>query len=271
MNKLKAWAIRLNRMLPGLIRQVRPLVIGTLGVTGPCAALLLGMSLLETACAVFHWPSGSAALLSLIASFGVTPVAAGMITYAAGARWEGRSASIVDAYHLARIRIKQIVITGLAAGLIVMLFDWVATAAYSLIGILPALLGWIPVLGAVISGAAACVIWLIALLMEYAAHIVLVTGMLALTADGVSGRPQAERVLAVVRGGGTELLLKLLLIFGGWIVLQGLYELAVWTLPAGAALAGGVFPAALTVLSMVAVSAVYLKERDRQDGMKFHG
>ena len=266
--KLKAFFARAWAAFPNLKRLTASVLGGTWSVTLPCAALLLAMYLLETACAAGGL--GAAALVGLVMSVLVMPVTAGMITYAAGASWEGRGATIVDAYHLARIRIREIVITGLAAGAIVLLANWLATTVYSLIGIVPALLGWLPVIGPIITAAVSVVFWLISLLMEFFAHIALVMGMLSLTADGVSGRAQAERALKILRGGGADVLYELGLVFALWIAVQGVYELIFRLSPLPGALACDILVAALTAVSMTAVSVIYLKERDKQDGMRFH-
>ena len=268
--KLKAWFVRLGRALPGLKKQTLSVAKGTLGVLAPCALLLLAMYMLNTLCQVKAWPDGAKTLLRLLESVAVTPVTAGMITYAAGASWESRGASLIDAVHLARIRIKEIVLTGVVAGLTVLAADWIASMIYSLIGLIPALLGWIPLVGPVITAIASSVIWLLSLAMEFIAHAALVMGMLSLTADGLSGRPQIERVLNILRSGHENLLQALVLIFGLWIVAHGVYELAFWALPVGSALICDALVAAATALSMTAISVVYLKERDRMDGMRFH-
>ena len=266
--KLKTLWARFGTALSNLKRMTVPLLGGTWSVTLPCAALLLVMDLLETACASRN-PNASP-LVGLLMSIVVLPVTAGMITYAAGASWEGRRATIVDAYHLARIRIKEIVITGLAAGAIVLIANWLTTVVYSLIGMIPALLGWLPLIGPVITAAVSVVFWLISLGMEFFAHIALVMGMLSLTADGVSGRAQAERAMRILRGGGERVVSELGAVFALWIVIQGAYELAFRFAPLSGALICDILVAALTAVSMAAVSVIYLKERDRQDGMRYH-
>lgn len=266
--KLKSFFSRMLTALPTLRKQTASVLGGTLGVTLPCAALLLVMCLLETAGASLKW--GAQPLIGLVMSIVIMPVTAGMITYAAGASWEGRRATIVDAYHLARIRIKEIVITGLAAGALVLLVNWLTGMIYSLIGIIPALLGWLPVIGPVITAAVSLIFWLISLLMEFFAHVALVMGMLSLTADGITGRAQAERALNILRGGQAQMLHGLGLVFAMWIAVYGLYELMFMFSPLSGALACDMLVAALTAVSMIAVSVIYLKERDRQDGARFH-
>ena len=266
--KFRAFFSRLMAALPNLKRLTASVLGGTWDLTLPCAARRLIMYLLDTVCAAND--SGAQMLVGLLMSIIVLPVAAGMITYAAGASWEGRRATIVDAYHLARIRIKEIVITGLAAGAIVLIANWLASFVYSLIGIVSALLGWLPVIGPVITAAVSAVFWLISLAMEFFAHIALVIGMLSLTADGVTGRAQAERALSILRSGGEELLCELGLVFLMWIAVQGVYELAFLFAPLSGALVCDALLAALTAVSMVAVSVIYLRARDRQDGMRYH-
>ena len=261
--KAKEIFSRLTAAFPDLRKLTASVLGNTWGVTLPCAALLLLAGLLEAVCAVGG--SGARGLIELLTSIVVLPVTAGMITYAAGASWEGRKTTVVDAYHLARIRMKEIVITGLAVGAIVLIANLLASVLTSLIGVIPALLGWIPVLGAVITAAVSLVLWLILLAMEYAAHVVLVIGMLSLTADGVTGRAQAERALGVLRSGGEGILYELGLVFLMWIAVSGICELAF-----SSALIGGLLSAALTTVSMAAVSVIYLQARDRRDGMRYH-
>ncbi len=267
--KIKAWLARQGRLLPALGRQVLSTARGTLDVLLPCLLVLALTATLASLQTALGWPDGLGTLLQLLQSIVILPLAAGMITYAAGARWEGRGARLADAVQLARIRFKQIVLTGLAAGLIVLFISWFASMFYSLIGLLPALLGWIPLLGPVISMLAACCVWLVALLMEFIAHVALVTGMLALTADGISGRPQVQRVIQIIVGVRENTLPELALVFGFWVIVYSLRELAAWAMPLGGVPLSGLLPALGLVISMLAVCVIYLKERDRQEGMRF--
>ena len=262
--KAKRIVSRLTAAFPNLKKRTASVLGRTWGVTLPCAALLLLTSLLETACAAGG--SGARGLMELLASIVVLPVTAAAITYAAGASWEGRKATIADAYHLARIRLKEIVITGLAAGVIVLLTDWLASMASALIGIIPALLGWIPVIGPVITAAVSLAVWLVSLAMEFVAHVVLAAGMLPLTADGVAGRAQAERALGILRSGGEDILYQLGLVFALWIAAGGVQALLTLMFAPAGALIG----ALLTAVSVAAVSVIYLQARDRRDGMRYH-
>ena len=91
-------------------------------------------------------------------------------------------------------------------------------------------------------------------------------GMLSLTADGVTGRAQAERALGILRGGGEDILYQLGLVFAMWIAVRGVQTLLTLMF----APAGALIYALLTTVSMAAVSAVYLQTRDRRDGMRYH-
>lgn len=263
--KLKALYLRITAALRGVIRQTEPVLRKTAGVALPSAVLLWAAYLLETACTAYH--PGAAGLMRLIVSLAAMPLAAGMMTYAAGASWEGRSAAIADAYHLARIRIKEIAVTGLAAGAIVWLADLLTGILQLLIGIVPTVLGWIPVIGPAVTAAAAAVLWLISTAMEFIALAVLVLGMLSLTADGMTGRAQAERALNILRGGRVENLYELGALLLAWIAVQAVCAALGF---AHIAPAADALSAALTVAAMTAVSVIYLKERDRQDGMRYH-
>lgn len=268
--KLKAFFRRMGRELPGLRKLTESVTRGTLGVALPCAGFMMIMYMLDAAGSRLAWPAGFMTLLSLIVSFVAAPVAAGMITYAAGASWEGRGATLVDAAHLARIRIREIVITGLVAGAGMLLINWLATTVYSIVGIVPALLGWIPLIGPVVTAVVSAVVWAISLMLEFLAHAALVMGMLPLTADGIAGRAQLDRMMNILRGGTENILCGLAAVFGLWVVVRGAVELLPRVVPLGGALICAAFTAALTVVSMVAVSVIYLKERDNQDGMRYH-
>lgn len=260
---LKSWAVRSSGYLADLTKQTLSLAMGTQEVLGVCALILFLMN----AVAIGTGAEGA----NLLSSILVTPLAAGMMTYAVSARWEGRGARLMDAYHLVRIRFKQVVLTGIGAGLIVMLMNWFARVAYGLIGLLPALLGWIPLVGTLISGIAAVAIWLVALLMSFVAHVALVSGMLTLTADGLWGKPQLHRALTILWGGRQHTLPQLTLVLALWIVVTAVCEALNW-IPLGAAglLPGALLNAALSALSMTAVSVIYLRERDRIDGARYH-
>lgn len=271
MNQIKAWLQQLVRRWPELRRSTFSTALGTLQVVFPCALILYLMNFVEALGERYAWMEGAGAFWSLVDSVLVMPLAAGMITYAAAAIWEHRSAGLNDAVQLVRIRVKQVLITGVAAGVLIWLFRWVSSTVSSIIGILPALLGWIPLIGTIISGIVSFVIWLVALAMEYIAHCALVAGMLALTADGMSGRPQAERAISLIWGGRDHTLHDLALVFGGWIIL-GAVQWALGSLPGVLGpLVGSLLPTVLYALSTVAVSVIYLTERDRQEGMRYHG
>lgn len=267
---LKAYFARVGRELPSLRKLTESVTRGTLGVALPCAVLLTIVYMLETAGSRLAWPAGFMMLLSLVMSLAAAPVAAGMITYAAGASWEGRGATLVDAAHLARIRIREIVITGLVAGVGMLLVNWLAATVYSIMGIVPALLGWIPLIGSVVTAVVSAAVWLISLMLEFLAHAALVMGMLPLTADGIAGRAQLDRVTNILRGGRENALNGLAAVFGLWVIVWGAIELLLRVLPLGGALVCAVLSAALTAVSMIAISVIYLKERDKQDGMRYH-
>ena len=140
----------------------------------------------------------------------------------------------------------------------------------SLIGIIPALLGRIPLLGPAVTAAVAAVFWLISMVVEFLAHAALVLGMLPLTADGIAGRAQAERALTILRGNRENILYELALVLVMWVAVHGVYALMFLISPLSGALICDLFRAGMTAVSMAAISVIYLKERDRQDGMRYH-
>ncbi len=270
MNKIKTWLRNLLSEAKPLVRQTASVALAIPDVLIPGLLLIALFYMLSSLGAAYAWPAGVGSLLNLIESIAAMPVAAAIITYAAAASWEKRGAKLIDAYHLARIRIKEIVITGVVAGLIVLAVNWFASMFYSLIGVIPALLGWIPVIGPVITALISAVFQLISLAMEFIAHIALVAGMLSLTADGITGRPQLERVLNILRGAaGNRGLHQLAAIFAAWIIVHAACAVLSLTGSIGL-LTGSLLQALLTAVSMIAVSVVYLQERDSQDGMRFH-
>ena len=268
--KLKAWLTDMRKAAHGLMKQTSSVARRTAGVLLPCALGLLLMRLFGTLTQTVSAAAGGGALVSLLSGLVVTPAAAGMITYASGASWEGRSAGLKDAAHLVRIRVKEIFLTGLAAGAIGFLTGGVASAVQSLLGIIPALIGWIPVLSAAVSAAVSLVGWLIETAADFIAHAALIIGMIVLTADGVSGRAQLDRALNIVKAGGQRLTIALAPAFILLLAAYGARDLAYLLNPACAYLMD-IPAAAAAALSMTAVSVVFLQERDRQDGMKYHG
>lgn len=253
------------RLLPQLKKQVFSVAAGIFPALIPCALILALIACLAAASAQ---NSGLTALLSLVSALAVTPLTAAAIAYAASARWESRTTTFADCVQLARIRLRGILITGLTVGLITLVLQWVATSLSSLIGIVPALLGWLPAAGKAISLIASCLIRLISLTLEFAAHLLLVMGMLPLAAEGMSGHPQAARALGVFKGGGQAVREEFFLLFLLWVAVCILTEGIAWALPGGIIIASAL-TALRTAFSMTAVSVVYLKERDRQDGSHF--
>ena len=270
MKKIRPWLEQLAKRFPALRKNTLSAAAGILPVLLPCAAVLFLLCFIEALGSRYEWLKGTGEFWALVEGILVMPLAAGMITYAASAVWEHRSASLNDAAQLVRIRIKPVLITGVAAGAIMLLLRWVSSVVGSVVGILPALTGWIPLVGPAISGIAGFVLWLLALALAFVAHAAMVSGMLALTADGMSGKPQLERAIGIVWEGRSETLPELGTVFGVWIILEALAG-ALGLIPGMiGALAGSLVSAALYVLSMTAVSVVYLTARDRKDGMRFH-
>ena len=85
--------------------------------------------------------------------------------------------------------------------------------------------------------------------------------------DGLWALPQAKRALALLWGGRTDALPELGLLLAVWVAVRALMAL-VGMLPGGAIPQIGlaVMETGLTALSTAAVMAIYLRERDRQDG-----
>jgi len=264
------WFKGMCRKLPQLLKTTASMTLGSLETALVCLLLLAALCMLNTAQVVRSWHSEVGLLLQLSGSIIIMPVAACMMTYAVGACWERRRVSLIDAAHLVRIRIRELLLTALAVGAVGMGVNWLGTLLSSLIEGL-ALLTWIPVFGHIVAGSIAATLWLIALAMEYVVHVVLTAGMAALTADGLSGRAQAARVLDVLRGGWKNMRDELTLIFGMWIAVRATFELlsyfgaSFYTL-----LSWDVANALMIVISTAAVSVTYLQQRDCQDGTSYY-
>jgi len=267
---IKAWFGKVTASAPELGRRTMSMLSKTAVDILPCAAVLAVFYVLETLCSALKWDEGVSMLLDLMSSIVLVPVFAGMVTYLVGAKWENRGVNLVDAIHLVRMKFKNMILTGLCAGLVGIAANWIGLMLYSLVQVISLLLGWIPVLGSVVAGIVAGVMWLISLAMEFVVHAALVMGMMALTADGMSGRLQIERVLKIMRGGLAEVSAKLMVVFGAWVVVKGIYEALYFLLPIGAPLAWCAVNAMLTVGSMVAVSVIYLNKRDHMDGTSYY-
>ena len=268
--KIKAWFGKVIALSPELGTRTLDMLKKTAADILPCAAVLAVLYVLGTLCSALKWEEGVSMLMDLIGSIALVPVIAGMVTYLVGAKWEKRNVNWMDAVHLVRIKWKNMILTGLCAGLVGIAANWIGMMLYSLVQIVSMLLGWIPVLGSVVSGIVACILWLISLAMEFVVHAALVMGMMALTADGMNGRMQAQRVLTVLRGGWADVSAKLAAVFGAWVVVKGIYEVLYSLLPIGAPLVWCAVTALLTVGSMVAVSVIYLTRRDHMDGTSYY-
>ena len=270
MKRIKAWFMKMGRLMPGISRRTGDVLLRIAPMLLPCGLLLTGWYMLEAMSSVYKWQEGAALLIELIGSVVLVPTVAGIVTYLTGARWEKRNVNQMDAFHLVRIKFKDILITGLAAGLIGMAVNWLGMMLYSLIQMVSVLLSWIPWIGAVIAGIVACTLWLISLAMEFIVHAALVMGMAALTADGVSGQTQLRQVLGVLRGGWSDATAGLAAIFGLWIVVKGVYEALIYLCPTGAVLAWCAVLAMLVLCSMTAVCVIYLMRRDRKNGTSYY-
>lgn len=250
--------IRVRIVLPSLMK-------ASAGIVREMAQMVLLCTAVLTAGGLLSQIGSTARLMELICLLLLTPAVCAVMTYASDASWERRHITIQDAFHLVRIRAKQIFITGAAAWLIVMLMRNIIGVLLALIGVLLsgvlALLSMIPLVGGVFAAIASAAQWLVLLLIEYICHAALTMGMLALLADGISGRAQLNRVLDVLKIGGKKMLEMLILLFGVWIVVSGAAELLALAAPA----AKIVVNALLTVCSMAAVSVIYLRQRDGVD------
>ncbi len=254
----KKTAIRVRVVLPSLARASASVLRESIQIVLPCAAVLLLFEVLQGF-------ESAAPLIELVKLLLVLPAVCAATIYAADASWERRSVTLRDAVHLVRIRIKQVLITGAAAWLIVMaahgLLNMALTLIVMLLGSIFALLSMIPIIGVVFTVIGVAAQWLVALFVDYACHVALTMGMLALIADGISGKPQLDRVMNVMKNGGKKLWEAFILLFGVWVVIGGAGALLTLAVP----MMDSVITALLTVCSTAAVSVIYLREREGVD------
>ena len=250
--------IRVQIALPSLLRAAAGIVREMGQMVILCAAAL-------TMCGLAAQIGSVSTLMNLFSLLLLTPAVCAVMTYASDASWERRHITIQDVFHLVRIRAKQIFITGAAAWLIITLAKSIIGMLLMVISVLLggvfALLCMIPVLGSIVAAIAAAVQWMIMLLTEYACHVALTVGMMALLADGISGRAQLDRAMEVLRMGGRKLIELLIMLFGVWIAVGGIAELLGLVAPAAKIVVNSL----LTVCSMAAVSVIYLRQRDGVD------
>ena len=190
-------------------------------------ALYAAALLLPPALATRLGPEWLARLGNLLGTLAFTPVFAALATPTLSAAWRRQPCPVSGALRATGSRILRVLATGVCA--------WAVTLAL--------------------------------LAQAFIGHVVLVCAMAALTVDNRWALPQAKRALAILWGGRTDSLPELTLLFAAWAAVKALTAL-VGALSGGAA-AGiliAIIETGLTALSTAAVMAIYLRERDRQDG-----
>ena len=164
-------------------------------------------------------------------------------------------------------KILRVLVTGLCAWALTLVLDLVTGLVGSVAGLLNTLTDWIPGVGAAVGFVAGALVWLALLLQEFIGHIALVYAMAALMIDNLWALPQARRALAILWGGRTDSLPELGLLFVLWAAVRAVMAL-IEALTGGviAGLCLALIETGLIALSTAAILAIYLRERDRQDG-----
>ncbi|MBR3505237.1 MAG: hypothetical protein IKO07_13490 [Clostridia bacterium] len=255
-NRLAA-AARVLRQDAGALIAAAPLPLSLYA-----AALLLPPEL-----AMRLGPEWLSRLGDLFGTLALTPLFAALAATALAAAWRKRPCPPGEPVKAVWRGILRALATGVCAWALTLALDLVIGLVGSICGLLNTLTDWIPGVGAAVGLFTGALTWLALLAQEYAGLVLLVYAMAALMVDGLWALPQAKRALAVLWGGRTDSLPALGLLFGAWIAARALMALA-------GALAGGpaagvclaLAQTALTALSAAAILAVYLRERDRQDG-----
>ena len=230
-------------------------------------ALYAAALLLPPALATRLGPEWLARLGNLLGTLAFTPVFAALATPTLSAAWRRQPCPVGGALRATGSRILRVLATGVCAWAVTLALDLVTGLVGSVAGLLNTLTDWIPGVGPVVGALTGALMWLALLAQAFIGHVVLVCAMAALTVDNRWALPQAKRALAILWGGRTDSLPELTLLFAAWAAVKALTAL-VGALSGGAA-AGiliAIIETGLTALSTAAVMAIYLRERDRQDG-----
>ena len=238
-----------------------------IAAAAPLLALYAAALLLPPELAKRLAPEGPARLGNLLGALALTPLFTALAAPTLAAAWRKRTYPLGEAVRAAGGKILRALATGVCAWALALALDLVTGLVSSAAGVVGTLTNWIPGVGQAIGLLTGALVWLALLAQAFVGHVILVYGMAALTVDQRWALPQAKRALAILWGGRTDALPELGLLFVVWVMVRGLMALiaALSSGPAAGILAA-LMETGLTALSTAAVMAIYLRERDRQDG-----
>ena len=238
-----------------------------IAAAAPLLALYAAALLLPPELARRLAPEWLARLGNLFGALALTPLFTALAAPTLAAAWRKRAYPLGGAIRAAGGKLLRVLATGVCAWALTLALDLVTGLVSSVAGLVGTLTDWIPGVGAAVGLLTGALVWLALLAQAFVGHVVLVYGMAALTVDDRWALPQAKRALALLWGGRTDALPELGLLLAVWVAVRALMAL-VGMLPGGAIPQIGlaVMETGLTALSTAAVMAIYLRERDRQDG-----
>ena len=263
LSKLSAFKTRLTAGARALGRDTGALIAAApLTLALYAAALLLPPEL-----ATRLGPTWLSRLGNLFGTLALTPLFAALAAPTLAAAWRRRPCPVSEAVGAIWSRILRVLATGLCAWALTLALDLLTGLVGSIAGLLTTLTDWIPGVGAAVGFVAGALVWLALLLQAFIGHVALVYAMAALMIDNLWALPQARRALAILWGGRTDSLPELGLLFVLWAAVRAV--MALITALTGGVIAGlclALIETGLIALSTAAILAIYLRERDRQDG-----
>ena len=263
LSKLSAFKTRLTAGARALGRDTGALIAAApLTLALYAAALLLPPEL-----ATRLGPEWLARLGNLFGTLALTPLFAALAAPTLAAAWRRLPCPVSEAVGAVWGKILRVLVTGLCAWALTLALDLLTGLVGSIAGLLTTLTDWIPGVGAAVGFVAGALVWLALLLQAFIGHVALVYAMAALMIDNPWALPQARRALAILWGGRTDSLPELGLLFVLWAAVRAVMAL-IEALTGGviAGLCLALIETGLIALSTAAILAIYLRERDRQDG-----
>lgn len=217
------------------------------------------------------WSSGPQmrSFLSLLSGALLEPLFFAACAYALAARWEQRSFDLTSTCVAIRARIGRVLLTGVCVWLVIWGVEMLSGLLHSLLLLVDSLLGWMPLVGTLIAWLATALLFTVSSALAFLSETMLIAALLALLGDGFWASAQARQVLRIFWGGRTDLWPGLTGAFAAWLAVDILLALCGLASVAGA-YAGACLEALRLILLAGVVGAMYLTERDRQDGVHLH-
>ncbi len=206
-------------------------------------------------------------LSDLLLTLALRPLFAALTAVTLAAAWRRHPRGPALAARAVGGQILRVLATGICAWALSLALDLFTGLVGAIAGLLNTLTDWIPGVGAVIGWVLGALVWLATQAQLFLALVLLVYGMAALTVDGLWALPQAKRALASLWGGRTDSLPALIALFVLWAAAHVPAALVNMTAGGTAALVvSGLTYVVITAVCVSAIMAIYLRERDRQDG-----